>query len=382
MQMIENMRMSGDWQVGKGAIADLCYCPTELKIVNLEMSKIDFSELEGNENLITMADFSGGDGLQIHRMYEYVKAKGLNPAAYYNEMHTTRFNTAMERYSHLDNFNMVNTDFFFLKCRHKNGNAYKKENIAIIRNNPPYTFIEQHGQTVRAEEAFFLENSLLNASEGVHIFELPIHQLTGIENLLKKILYRYEAVHIFKFPKKDFLRYKQVVVIGVRKKTNSADLEKAEILRNRLINDQIPYLDDDDKPVVKLSSRAVNSCKPINVYRDGRVNDVTLSNGYNQVISSVWDKVSKSTNKHLMTIKERGKPIIEKLIGNQAMELNAGAFNGIQGNSVLIKGGYEKEIVVTEEMEGTTKVTTRTEVIKPTIAVTNKVGDILVKGQL
>ncbi|KZL88948.1 DUF6094 domain-containing protein [Clostridium magnum] len=238
------------------------------------------------------------------------------------------------------------------------------------------------GQTVRAEEAFFLENSLLNASEGVHIFELPIHQLTGIENLLKKILYRYEAVHIFKFPKKDFLRYKQVVVIGVRKKTNSADLEKAEILRNRLINDQIPYLDDDDKPVVKLSSRAVNSCKPINVYRDGRVNDVTLSNGYNQVISSVWDKVSKSTNKHLMTIKERGKPIIEKLIGNQAMELNAGAFNGIQGNSVLIKGGYEKEIVVTEEMEGTTKVTTRTEVIKPTIAVTNKVGDILVKGQL
>lgn len=373
--------MSGDWQTGKGAVADLGFVPTKKEIVLMEMSKIDLSELEGNENPITMCDFTGGEGDQLWWMYEFVREKNLNPATYYNEMHTTRFNTAMSNYAHIENFHMINTDFFFLKCRHKNGTAYKKENIAIIRNNPPYTYIEQFGQTVRAEEAFFLENSLLNASEGVHIFELPIHQLTGIENLIKKILYRYENVHVFKFPEKEFQKFKQVVIIGTRKKTNSADLEKAEILRNRLINDQIPYLDEDDTPVVKLSSRAVNSCKPINVYRDGRVNDVTLSNGYSQVISSVWDKLNKYLNKHLMTIEDRGNPIIEKLIGHKSLELNSGVYNGIQ-QSVLIKGGYEKDIIVTEEMEGTTKVTTRTEVLKPTIAVTNKAGDILVKGQI
>lgn len=380
--MIEKMKMSGDWQTGKGAVADLGFVPTKKEIVLMEMSKIDFSELEGNKNLITMCDFTGGEGEQLNYMYEYVKAKGLNPAAYYNEMHTTRFNTAMERYSHLDNFNMVNTDFFSLKCRHKNGTAYKKENIAIIRNNPPYTYTEKMEKTVRTEEVFFLENSLLNASNGIHIFELPIHQLTGIENLIKKILYRYENVHVFKFPKAEFKKFKQVVVIGVRKKNNSADLEKAEILKERIIADKIPYLDDDNIPVVKLSARAVNSCKPINVFRDGRVNSVTLTNGYNEVMGSVWDKVKKSSKECLMAIEDRGDPIIEKLIGHKALELNGGFYNGIQGDSVLIKGGYEKDIVVEQEWDGDTKITTSTEVIKPTIAVTNKLGDILVKGQI
>lgn len=376
---VSTMKMSGDWQTGKGAIADMGFVPTNKEIVLMELSKIDFSELD--ETPITMCDFTGGEGDQLYCMHEYVKDKGLNPISYYNEMHTTRFETAIERYDSVENFNMVNTDFFYLKCRHKNGTSYKRDNIAIIRNNPPYTFLEKFGRTVRAEEEFFLENSLLNTAEGIHIFELPIHQLIGIENFLRKITYRYEQIHVFKFPKKDFKAFKQVALIGVRKKINTNDVETADIIRQQLIDDNIPYLDDDDIPVVKLSLKAVKNCKPINVYRDGRVNEVTLTNGFNQCIGSVWEKVRKGSKKNMLTIEEVGKPIIEKLIGHKALELNSGRYNGIQDN-VLLKGGYEKDIVVEEEMEGTTMVITRTEVIKPTIAVTNKIGEILVKGQI
>lgn len=376
---VEKMKMSGDWQIGKGAIADMGFVPTKKEIVMMELSKIDFSELDTTP--VTICDFSGGEGEQLAWMYEHMKEKGLNPYAYYNEMHTTRFNTAVERYGQLENFHMVNTDFFFLKCRHKNGTAYKRDNIAVIRNNPPYTYLEKFGETVRAEEEFFFENSFLNASEGVHIFELPIHQLIGIELFIKRITYRYEQIHIFKFPEAEFKKYKQVCLIGVKKKNNSQDLEKAENLREQLIADNIPYLDEDNTPVVKLSLKSVKSCKPINVYRDGRVNDVTLTNGYSSVIGSVWDKVKQSAAKNYITIEQGGIPIIEKLIGHKALELNSGKYNGIQDN-VLLKGGYEKEIVMSEEWDGDTKITTRTEVIKPTIAVTNRNGDILVKGQL
>lgn len=376
---INTMRMSGDWQTGKGAIADMGFVPTKKEIVMMEMSKIDFSELD--ETPVTLCDFTGGEGDQLYHMYEFLKGKGLNPDAYYNEMHTTRYNTAVERYGNIENFNLLNTDFFYLKARHKNGTAYKKDNVAVIRNNPPYTFLEKFGRTVRAEEEFFLENSVLNVSGGIHIFELPLHQLIGIDHLIKKILYRYENVHVFKFPKSEFKKFSQVALIGVKKKINHADLEKAETLREKLIAEDIPYLDEDNTPVVKLSLKAVRSCKPINVYRDGRVNEVTLTNGYEQVIGSVWDKIKKTTAKNYMAIDNVGKPIIETLIGHKALELNSGKYNGIQDN-VLLKGGYEKEIVVEEELDGDTKITTRTEVIKPTIAVTNKSGDILVKGQI
>jgi hypothetical protein len=376
---IEKMRMSGDWQTGKGAIADMGFVPTSREIVMMELSKIDFSEID--ETPITMCDFTGGEGEQLSYMYEYVKVMGLNPYAYYNEMHTTRFNTAVERYGQLENFHMINTDFFYLKCRNKNGTTYKRDNIAVIRNNPPYTYLEVHGETERAEEVFFMNNSYYNSVEGIHIFELPIHQLTGIENFIKKITYRYEQIHVFKFPKEEFKKYKQVCLIGIKKKTFSSDLEKAEILKEQLIADKIPYLDDDNIPVVKLSLKSVKSCSPINVYRDGRVNDFTLTNGYSTVIGSVWEKVRKSSAKNFITVEQGGTPIIEKLIGHKALELNSGKYNGIQDN-VLLKGGYEKEIILAEEWDGEVKVTTRTEVIKPTIAVTNRNGDILVKGQI
>jgi hypothetical protein len=377
---VSKMKMSGDWQTGKGSIADLGFVPTKKEIVLMEMSKIDFSELD--QTPLTMCDFTGGEGSQLFWMHEYCKQQGLNPYAYYNEMHSTRFETAKKSYNEVENFNFMNTDFFYLKCRHKNGNAYKKDNIAVIRNNPPYTFLEVHGQTIRAEDLFFMDNSVYNAPGGIHIFELPIHQLIGIDNLLKKILYRYENVHIFKFPEKDFKMYKQVALIGVRKKQSFAEAEKAEWLKEKLIKQDIPYLDEDNSPVVKLSQKCLNSCKPINVYRDGRVNDITLTNGYADVISSVWDKVRKSSSKNLITIEEKGNPIIEKLLGHKALELNSGVYNGIQDDKVLIKGGYEKEVIVVDEWDGDTKITTRTEIIKPTIAVTNKSGDILVKGQI
>lgn len=371
------MKMSGDWQTGKGAVADLGFVPTKIEIVRMEMSKIDFSECD--DMPIQIGDFTGGEGDQLNEMYKYLKDIKLTPHAYYNEMHTTRFQTARNRYEGLENFNMLNTDFLFMRCRSKNENSYKRNNFQIIRNNPPYTFVEHHGQSVRAENLFFTENALYNTPGGIMIFELPLHQLIQQEELLKKICFRYENINIFKFPKEEFRRYKQIVVLGTKKSINSSNFQLADEIKKQLIEENIPYLDDDDKSVIKLSVKACKG-KLINIFRDGRITDVSLTKGYMNTITSVWNYLKNKKNSKIL-INEDSNPIIEQLVGHKALELNSGKYNGIQDN-VLIKGGYVKEVVVSDELDGDTKVTTRTEVIKPTIAITNKAGDILLKGQL
>lgn len=359
------------WQ-HKNNDANRGFFPTSLEVVKMEMNLIDFSQVEEGSEL-TICDLTGGEGDQLKEMYDFLTEKNLTPIAYYNEVTKERFNIAKERYGDVENFNLLNADFFNLKVRNKNN----KKAFTIIRNNPPYTWMDWKGVNIRAEDIFFTRNAELNVEGGIQIFELPIHQLIEQKTLIRKILFRYENVHILKFPENEFKKFKQVVVIGVKKKNNTNDNELAEQWREKLKYEKIMSLDEVKEPLITLSQTAINKTFPVLLFRDGKVTDATLTNGFNAVYDELLMEAinSNRTNK---TIRERKIPIIEQLPGHIALDIYSGMYDGLIGN-VLVKGGVKKEIKTITEMDGDKKVTTEIETLHPFVEVTSANGKSFVK---
>ncbi len=359
------------WQ-HKNNDANRGFFPTSLEVVKMEMDLIDFSQVEEGSEL-TICDLTGGEGDQLKEMYDFLTEKNLTPIAYYNEVTKERFNIAKERYGDVENFNLLNADFFNLKVRNKNN----KKAFTIIRNNPPYTWMDWKGVNIRAEDIFFTRNAELNVEGGIQIFELPIHQLIEQKTLIRKIFFRYENVHILRFPENEFKKFKQVVVIGVKKKNYTNDNELAEQWREKLKYEKIMSLDEVKEPLITLSQTAINKTFPVMLFRDGKVTDATLTNGFNAVYDELLMEAinSNRTNK---TIRERKVPIIEQLPGHIALDIYSGMYDGLIGN-VLVKGGVKKEIKTITEMDGDKKVTTEIETLHPFVEVTSANGKSFVK---
>ncbi|MVX63713.1 hypothetical protein GKZ28_08390 [Clostridium chromiireducens] len=350
----------------------LGFFPTAKSVVDMEMKLIDFSEIEGSDITLNIADLSGGEGDQLSWMYQYLKKNNIKSEAYYNELAKERYESGMREYSY---FNGTNTDIFELRIANKSNRNLNKKVFSIIRNNPPYIWLNKGDRNVRAEYEFFIKNSLFDINGGIHIFELPIHQLLGISNLISVINYRYD-MKVFKFPKGEFEKFKQVVVICKKRHVAVQDKDRIEQIKSDLENDNIPYLDQVETPIFKVCYNDFKKTPSINLFRNGKITDETLFSGLNQVIDELIDSDKKDSQ--IINL-ERGKPIIELMPGHISQILASGGYNGVMGN-LLVKGGSNKVIETRKEIEEDKEITTEVEVLKPYLELTNKRGDILYRN--
>lgn len=346
------------------------FFPTPLEIVKMEMELIDFTEIKEG-SMLSAADLSAGSGEQLYTMHKYLIEKKMNPTSYYNEVTKERFDIAQEKYGNISDFNLLNADFFNLKTK----NANNKKVFTIIRNNPPYGYFDYKGVNVRMEDIFFTRNAEMQVDYGIQIFELPIHQLIEDKNLIRKVFYRYENVHIYSFPKQYFDK-KQVCVIGTKKKVYSNDIDLAEEWRIKLAHNDILSLDEVDKPVIRLNARAIVNTSPIILYRDGKVTEKTLTRGFNAVFN---DLLNETTTKNKDTSDLGLKtPLIEQLPGHIASDIYSGQYDGLLGD-VLVKGGVRKGVKIIKETDNKTEITTEIELVYPFVELVSSNGDTLIK---
>lgn len=364
--------MSSDRQAGNQG--NLGFVPTNKEIVEMELDLIDFSEISKNDYPINICDLSGGTGDQLYWTKEYLKKQGINATAYYNELSENRFNECCNKYTDEDIEHKLNADFFKVKAVHKeSGRSINKKVFSIIRNNPPYMYIQKGGRNVRAEVEFFIKSAISNIAGGIQIFEVPLHQLTS-NRLLEMLCYRYE-IFIAKFPLNVYEKYKQVAIICKNKKEPSHDGQVAKIL-NLISNNEIPFIDEIEEKVCKLEAQDFRKTKTIDIFRDVQVSEMTLKNGLDTVLDSLIAN-DKKVNKVVMG-KEKLKPIIELQPGHVSQLLSSGKYDGIMGD-LLIKGGANKEVQKEIIKEDGKETEVETEVLKPYIEITNKAGDILYK---
>ena len=100
--------------------------------------------------------------------------------------------------------------------------------------NPPYiSVVSESGSQTRHEKRFLVETISKLILGGVLIFVIPYYRLTA--DLCKILADNYERLGVWRFTAQEFARFKQVAVIGVRKRRNE-DPETAEELE-RLSHD-------------------------------------------------------------------------------------------------------------------------------------------------
>jgi hypothetical protein len=359
----------------QGNDAKYGYYPTELSIVEREMNLIRFDDLQ-DDSIIPICDFTGGTGEQLETMYQMLLQKGLRPKAYYNEITLERFKEAKATYGDLSDFYLCNTNLFSLKCRNKDGRKYDAKTMVVIRNNPPYGDESTHSGTRRLEEKFFLENHKYLVDGGIHILEVPYTTLINYPSFLRKIFYRYKGVEILDFPE---TKYKQVVVIGVKKRNGYNDNELADEWLEKIKAKQLKNLRDIEGPLFNLEQKTIKKAKEVTVYRDGRVNEETLTNGLFSIFNELQEREKREDpiEKKIQVVGDE-TAIVERGIGHRALELASGKFNKVCGD-VLIYGYADKKIETTVEIEGDKEITTETEKIVSGIEVTNKYGKVIRK---
>ncbi len=367
---VTNRKMSGDWQIGNQG--KMGFFPTSQKIVEMELNLIDWSELNGNHKL-NICDLSAGEGDSLDSVHQFFNKIKIENSIYLNEFSFERFEKAKEKYPYM---HCLNSDIFFMKAGSKiNGNrGFNKKVFNIIRNNPPYMDIERNGVNMRAELAFFIQNTLFAADGSITFLEVPLHQLIGIKGFLKKISYSYEF-EVAKFPRWKFNDFKQVCVFCKKKKIQGYDFEKINsILSNP---DNIPYMEDLTQPLMKYTVNNHTNIE-ISIFRENKITETTLFNGLLECLDDLIISDKNDTNKYYNKTKEK-KPIIELMPGHISQLLAAGGYDGVLGD-LLIKGGSNKKIK-TEVIEEVGKTTTiQTEVLEPFLEITNKVGDIYYKN--
>ena len=176
------------------------------------------------------------------------------------------------------------------------------------------------------------------------------------------------------FPEQHFDK-KQVCVIGSLKREYSNDIDLAEEWRLRLVNKKIQTLGEVDEPLIKLDKRAVANTKPIELFRDGKVSDQTLTNGFNAVFNDLLSESIKKEDKSDLGLKT---PLIEQLPGHVSLDIYSGQYDGLIGD-VLIKGGVKKNKTIIVEKDGENEITTEIDRLDPFVEITSSNGKVFVK---
>lgn len=364
-------RMSSTHQAGNEG--KLGFYPTDLSVVDLEMRLIDFSDLlkHKEEVNLNICDLTGGTGEQLNHMKEYLNNLGISNYQYYVEYSKKNYEKCLENYEFTK---MINEDTTLISIGRKEGKALKKEVMSIIRNNPPYGYVQVGFDNERQEKIFFKLNNDLNMVGGIQIFECNL----SILPVLLRDLISGNEIFIAKFPKKIFDNsggHKQVVVFCKKKQVKRYDCIIEKEIRESIENDDLPWLDEVKGPVFSLTYEEVKNFKEINYYRNPKITEETLNNGLNEVIGDLLNLNIKESN--IEPVKKI-KPLMKLSAGHMSTLLASGAFDGQLGN-LLVKGGHvkSKKNIVTETKDKT--ISENIDVIKPYLELTNKDGDILYK---
>jgi len=195
------------------------FYPTDPEHVKLITRGIDFPD-GVTTNLL---DPCCGDGVALRLM-----ATGNNCYAYGVEMDERRAEEAQTRLHRV-----AIGSYFSARISH--------EAFHALFLNPPYlSVIGENGKTGRDEKRF-LVNSLCHLMlGGLLIYIIPYYRLTA--DIARILCDNFERISVYKFCGKEFQRFRQIAVLGIRKERENGSEEVPRLLWQVQDADQIPEL--------------------------------------------------------------------------------------------------------------------------------------------
>lgn len=185
--------------------------------------------------------------------------------------------------------------------------------------NPPYlSVVSEGGNRTRSKKRFLVESIRNLMMGGVLIFVVPYYRLTA--DLCKILADNYEGLSVWRFTDREFARFKQVAVIGVRKR-RSEDPEAAEHLEKLSCNPQaIPVVTEIEEGRYAVPSAS----KKVEVFKGERFNEKELER---QLSHS--DSLKRLMNARSELDRSEKRPLLPLSIGQIGLVGGSGLINGL-----------------------------------------------------
>ena len=258
---------------------------------------------------------------------------------------------------------------------------YRKARIShgsfsLLYLNPPYDFTTKTGDLDKSEryERTFLRDCIRRLTTlGVLVYLIPQARL---DRRISEILaYRFTQLSIFRFPRVEFDRFKQVVIFGLLKKKPEKDERTAAYLKEIGLGKAVlPYLSNEPARVYRIpvSPGGKFHFKSHDIDPDELAQELLYEGLFGQISRMLTP----------LRMDEKIKPVMPLRHGHLAQILACGLMNGVVydrkgANPLIVKGITRKEVDRDVEIEGDVEKIIETDRIKIVIHAYNRKGELL-----
>ncbi|MHB8927810.1 MAG: DUF6094 domain-containing protein [Bacillota bacterium] len=242
--------------------------------------------------------------------------------------------------------------------------------FSLLWLNPPYDANTAPDEKSERKEKSFLRDSVCHlVPGGAIVYIIPQSRLAL--DVAKILTYRFENITVRRFHGKEYQAFRQIVVLGTKKKEPSLDKEGAEILV-KAAESELPELEES-----AVSQHLVPATRTeIQTFRSTVIDPAELLNQLNN--SSAYRR-SRLALDHGDVGVNLARPPIPLHTGHLGLLLAAGHLNGVVGtgpNRHLVQGRVVKETIQSEdeEREGVTK---ERDVYRVTLKYLTKKGELV-----
>ena len=288
------------------------YFPTDLDNVRHIKRAIEFPDKQVN-----VADPCVGCALAV---YELVK--GENADTYGIELDEARAEQARKLLTR------TGKGSFF-------GSRISNEVFHLLFLNPPYmTVCSPDGFNVRSEKRFLVESLRLLMIDGILVYIVPYYRLTA--DICRVLADNFRDIRIYRFTDREFSRFKQVAVFGVKKKRENNPGEANQLNKNALSPETIPFITSIETVLYSLPSVT----KKVELFK-GAVFDVAEL-AEQLKVSNSHDILFKKSE--LDSVEKR--PLLPFTVGQIGLIGGSGLLNGLIECDTphVLKGRIVKEV--------------------------------------
>lgn len=296
----------------------LGYYPTDLDHVDLITKGIAFP----GGVTTNLLDPCCGTGAALRKM-----ATGNNCFCYGVELDTSRAERAQNQ------LHRVGFGSFF-------GAHISMGAFHVVFLNPPYlSVLSENGGRSRDEKRFLLESIPLLAWGGLMVYIVPYYRLT--EDICRIFCDNFEQVSIHRFLDGEFKKFKQVVLMGLRRRRTDSGAEAEELSNAAFHPERLPTLDQLEHERYALPPKPIR----VETFRGATFNEEELARQLKA--SSSFDRMFAKSKLD----SETKRPPLPLSISQVGLIGGSGLINGLMECDYphIIKGRIIKEKRTTSE---------------------------------
>ena len=216
--------------------------------------------------------------------------------------------------------------------------------------NPPYlNVIGESGIKTRSEKRFLVEGMRSLMIGGVIMYIVPYYRLTY--DICRVLCDNFDNISIYRFLDSEFSKYKQVVVLGVRKERGNGKKEAEILSQYAMLPDKIPSIATLGSEIYEIPEKA----KEVDLFKGEKFNlgELQRQLASSKSINMLFEKSQLDSKEH--------RPLLPFNSGQIGLIGGSGLINGYVDceNPHIIKGRVIKEVIKRENAEMNTLTETR-----------------------